>query len=345
MKRMSWVPVVAVMMTLAAMGTAQENKDAAPKMEAPKGPPVPLDVHFLVTRYQGEKKIASKPYSLRLHAEEKDVSRLFVGTEVPYRTEWQGNPTIAFKMIGAAAKCTARDAGNGRFRLDLEFDEAVGFRPSPQTIAAEDMVDGPMAHSMTALSTLFLRDGETAQLATVGDPITGETAKVEVTLKRAAEASPKAARAAGAPAKIQVVITRRQGEKALSTHPSSISLDDEKGSVYAGVEVPYRVGSPNGATMLFKKTGTSATFNARALEDGRYRLAVEITHSSVFNLPGGLGVPRSAPQDRVDGPLLRTFTTKSILYVRDGETVPLSSAVDPITGEVAKVDITLNLTR
>jgi hypothetical protein len=336
MKALLWTVAV---MTMGVPLPAQDAKDAAPK-----GPSIPVDVQFLVTHHQGEKKIGSKPYSIRLYTEEK--GGFFIGTHVPYRTTAQSGPTVAFKGIGASAKCLVHDAGGGRFRLVVDFDEAAGFRARPETIPAEDRVDGPVPHTLNAKSTLHLRDRETAQLATVVDPLTGDTARVDVTLTRVAEGPATApAAAASAPPKVQVVVTRRQGDKTISREPYSVTIDnEEKGTVYAGAEIPYRVGSSTGATLVFKQTGTKAAFSVRAVENGRYRVGVDIEHSSVFAVPGGAGAAdRSAPMDRVDGPMLRTFTTQSTAYLRHGETMPLSSAVDPVTGEVAKVEVTLHV--
>src|SRR5687768_2125502 len=101
MKAILWVLVAAAITSPTAV-SAQENKEAPAKpTEAPKGPPIPVDLQFVVTRFQGEKQVARKPYSIRLHAEEK--GSFFVGAQVPYRTTAQWGPTVAFKMIGASA--------------------------------------------------------------------------------------------------------------------------------------------------------------------------------------------------------------------------------------------------
>src|SRR5687767_7411171 len=119
-------PCLVFAASFAVAGSAQEAKEAAkPAVDASKGPRTPVDVHFLVTRYQGEKKVGSKPYTLRVISEEQGA--FFLGTQVPYRTSSpQVGAMAAFKMIGATARCLVRHAADGRFRVELEFDDSPG---------------------------------------------------------------------------------------------------------------------------------------------------------------------------------------------------------------------------
>ena len=44
---------------------------------------IPLQVQVVISKYQGEKKIASAPYVLSVNANDNSLARLRVGAEVP----------------------------------------------------------------------------------------------------------------------------------------------------------------------------------------------------------------------------------------------------------------------
>ena len=66
---------------------------------------------------------------------------------------------------------------------------------------------------------------------------------------------------------------------------------------------------------------------ARRVADGRYRLALSFSD-------GVLVAGKDAPR-------LRTFSNESQLFVQEGETVSVASAVDPETGETVEAELTL----
>ena len=70
---------------------------------------------------------------------------------------------------------------------------------------------------------------------------------------------------------------------------------------------------------------------AQRIEDGRYRLDVEFSD-------GVLSPGEGAPE-------LHVFQSESLLYVREGETLTLASAVDPQTGDVLEAELTLEVVK
>jgi hypothetical protein len=161
---------------------------------------------------------------------------------------------------------------------------------------------------------------------------------------------------AGAPdasLKLQVLITEYSGSQKLSSLPYTFYIVDQgnhsnRGSVRMGTKVPMRQGTvtANGTTsdqITYQDVGTNidCQFIPPRGQDGRYHLAFSIQRSSVISSTGldikpGETIPTGQP-------LIRSFQENFDLFLRDGQTVEGASSVDPATGNVMKVDVTLNL--
>jgi hypothetical protein len=147
-----------------------------------------LKVQVVISRYQGEKKISSQPYTLSVGANGPRAT-MKMGTQVPVLT----GPTVSgpdgkplpqsynYRTVGATIECTARSLDDGRYRIELTLDDS--------SVAAED--PGPQSFSkgipqfrsfQISGATAVLRDGQSTQLTTAAEKVTGEIAKVDVTL-------------------------------------------------------------------------------------------------------------------------------------------------------------------
>jgi hypothetical protein len=71
-----------------------------------------------------------------------------------------------------------------------------------------------------------------------------------------------------------------------------------------------------------------------------YRLQFTIEDSSVHLDPGQKS---GSPAVINDYPSFRSFRTNFSALLRDGQTTQHTSATDPVSGEVMKVDVTLNV--
>ena len=76
-------------------------------------------------------------------------------------------------------------------------------------------------------------------------------------------------------------------------------------------------------------------FAATALERAfEYQLVVTVSDSSVnLDTPKRSGVA-------VDVPSFRSFNSSFMAVLRDGQTMQYTSATDPVSGEVMKIDLT-----
>jgi hypothetical protein len=158
--------------------------------------------------------------------------------------------------------------------------------------------------------------------------------------------------------RVQVVLTRYQGDKKVSSSPYAflVAVDrppTEKARVKMGVEVPITVTqlpTPEGAksgpiqSFQYRNVGTNLDCSAQSLPDGLYQLRLSVENSSVYQGPDGRGASGAGENPVVsDRPLFRSFFVDMNPILRDGESVQTVASTDPVTGEVVKIDLTVNV--
>jgi hypothetical protein len=161
-----------------------------------------------------------------------------------------------------------------------------------------------------------------------------------------ARAQDKPAPLTDTPLKLQVVMARYDGDKKVSSLPYSLLVNaaEQNGKpiqkeMKIGVQVPVTVMVRDAPTVAFKDAGSKIRCSASSLGGGRYRLQLDFEQSGV------LDPSRRTPDSAVSGPLLRQFSDSVDIVMRDGQTMQTSSAADPVTGEVLKVDVTLTVVK
>ena len=156
------------------------------------------------------------------------------------------------------------------------------------------------------------------------------------------------------PLKVTVVLSRYQGEKRLSSMPYVLGVmasgwgPGPKTALRMGVEVPVaqtRIttdGKPGPVSSYsYRDVGTNIDCGATFDESrpGIFQLALTVSDSSV-----GLDTPKRAGGG--DGPVapdlpsFRNFNSSFTALLRDGQTMQYTSATDPVSGEVMKIDVT-----
>jgi hypothetical protein len=106
-----------------------------------------------------------------------------MGIQVPLKFEGKEYPgNVVFKSVGNSVACAAEALGDGRFKLKCGFEQSAVYEngappPSPASTAVP-----PVLLTFSSDATLFLRDGQTAQLVVATDPLNGDVLKVDVTL-------------------------------------------------------------------------------------------------------------------------------------------------------------------
>ena len=308
----------------ASAGTSQE---AAPPVAAEAAAGPRLRVRFLETRQRGERVTSLPPSVLLLHAGDAQAS-VFAGTQVALRTA--DRQSVIFKNAGVFAKVTARTLGDGRYQLDASLEQASILGSSGGAIAPGSG-DNPILQVVRSESRLVLRDGESAALSSAVDPVTGDVVRVDVALELPATPPRRPAAARPAALRARFVLSRRQGDKTIATRPYSIALPDtdeaKHASVFSGAMLPLEAVAGGRATVMLKDVGAGLRLEASRSADGRYRVDLSVSDGSLTQVSGA--------------PRVQAFQVESRLFLSEGETVVVASAVDPQTGDVVEGQITL----
>lgn len=146
------------------------------------------------------------------------------------------------------------------------------------------------------------------------------------------------------PLKIEIVLTEFDGTRKVNSLPYSLNIlgtgirDRQRAHLRYGVRVPVVVQN----SLTYEDVGTKIDCGATRREDGAYQLDLVVVLSSV-SMPekGGANQPK-AGDTSPDHPLILSFDDDFTVVIRNGQTVEGTSAVDPVTGHVLKVDVTLN---
>jgi hypothetical protein len=183
-----------------APARSQSSPDVRDSSRAPA--PTSLRVQVVFSKYQGETKVASLPYTLTCNTGERQAAVLRMGIEVPVPVEQlkDGTPTTSFqyKNVGTNIDCRAGMASpDGRFRLDLNVEQSsiysvpddkarrapsVGGEGKPGGVTDLGIGGVPMFRTFRSTFNPILRDGQTVQYTSATDPVSGEVVKIDVTV-------------------------------------------------------------------------------------------------------------------------------------------------------------------
>ena len=172
-----------------------------------------------------------------------------------------------------------------------------------------------------------------------------------------ASANQPAARQARAKvqAKLTLVFSRYQGEKKLSSVPYVVpfTANDIPTSIRMGTRIPVvstvfgaaTAGGPASvpqSSYTYQNVGTEIDCIATTMEDGAFLVNLTITDSSVY-YPDKAESAAAAASASTGAPAFRNFSAKFAAVLRDGQTTQYVAATDPVSGQVVRIDATLNL--
>ena len=164
----------------------------------------------------------------------------------------------------------------------------------------------------------------------------------------------RAARPSKVQLKLTLVFSRYQGEKKLSSVPYMVPVaaNDIPTSIRMGTRIPVvsTIFTAPGAgaaaipqsSYNYQNVGTDIDCNATTMEDGAFLVSFTITDSSVY-YPDKNESAAAAASASTGAPAFRNFSAKFAAVLRDGQTTQYVAATDPVTGQVVKIDATLNL--
>jgi len=211
---MTRASVVVLALTLFSSTPALESAQEAskptevskPEQPSSRAAPAPtlLRVQVVLARYQGDKKVASVPYTLVVTTyqpgESAKFAKLRMGVEVPVPVASFSPPgkpdgdksspvtSFQYRNVGTSIDCTASERGNGLFLLHLSVDSSSVYANAPGSspLSSTDMQalasDKPFFRSFNISLDPVLRDGQSVQTVASTDPVSGEVVKIDVTL-------------------------------------------------------------------------------------------------------------------------------------------------------------------
>jgi hypothetical protein len=162
------------------------------------------------------------------------------------------------------------------------------------------------------------------------------------------------------PVKVDVLLSRLQGDKKVSSLPYTVwaNANGNNVSLRLGVDVPVgaslvttgnenttssgRSTTTTSSTMNrveFRSIGTSIDCSVRQTPDGRFWVRLNVQDSSIFTTDSDT----RAPLKLADPMAFRTFAFSNELAMRDGQTAQWASGTDKITGEILRLDATLTV--
>ena len=144
--------------------------------------------------------------------------------------------------------------------------------------------------------------------------------------------------------KVTVNISRWEGEKKVGNSPyvlmvvpswgerASKNVDGDRTSLQMGSEYPLPLGADG--KVNYKPLGTNITAAAHPVEAGKYNVYVSVQDTQVDRPKPNMGLPS-----------FQNFRADNRLVMGDGQTIQYSVATDAITGQIVKLDVTLNVVK
>jgi hypothetical protein len=170
------------------------------------------------------------------------------------------------------------------------------------------------------------------------------------------------------PLRVQVVVSRWQGEKRISNLPYVLSVNAvdvappfdlraaPTSQIRMGAKVPVPSATPpmvdgkpfagpgvltSATPVSYQDIGTSIDCRARLLDGGLFEVGLSIDDTSIYtNEQSQSGSPIVAEM-----PVFRSFRSSNMLILRDGQTSQFTAATDRVSGEVTRVDVTLTVVK
>jgi hypothetical protein len=145
----------------------------------------PMKLQVTISRYQGDKKISSLPYVLSVGINGPRV-QFRVGAQVPYATtavtDGVKTPSYSYRDVGVGIDVAGQALVEpGVYTMNINVSD-TSVSSSSQIQGAPTITGVPIFRNFNTGGTVVLRDGQTTQLTVAGDPITGETMRVDVML-------------------------------------------------------------------------------------------------------------------------------------------------------------------
>ena len=141
--------------------------------------------------------------------------------------------------------------------------------------------------------------------------------------------------------KLLLTLARYDGDRKISSAPYTLWVtanEPAKTRLRMGVEVPLQ----SGPTLTYRSVGTEIDCSAEVRPNGLYKITLSVNESSVAFVRGDAAKTR---EPEPDAPSFRSFGSTFSILLRDGQSAQYTTATDPVSGDVTKVDVTMNVVK
>jgi hypothetical protein len=166
--------VVAIPFALSCASVA----NAQPQAQADR---IPVKLLVVISTFEGDKKVSSLPYTLLATANGSEVS-FSSSSRVPIQNSATGS--VSYTNIGTYLKCNVTTEA-GSFKVTINFSDNTALSnktPAASANAPARNSEYATYHDVNYTSAVSIKDGETKQLISAPDKVTGEILKIDVTL-------------------------------------------------------------------------------------------------------------------------------------------------------------------
>jgi hypothetical protein len=155
-RRRFWMFVSAALLVATAGAHAQEKASS---------PAIPLKVQVVLSRYDGERKLASMPYTLLVNAGDRDNRvTLRLGVALPVTATGKDGPTVSVYDVGTNMDCTATVGDAGPFKIILAVNHTSVLESDQKQLQAAVPRPGATAQLLRSFTSSFSLNLKTARL-------------------------------------------------------------------------------------------------------------------------------------------------------------------------------------
>ncbi len=139
-----------------------------------------LRVELVFANYDGDKLTSRLPYAMLVNATDgpQQPAHLRMGIEIPITSEGK----VHYRNVGTNISCQAERKDNGHYFLRIQIERSSLLVQSGLTPSNGDQ-DSPPFRTLSSEHSAVLKDGQTLELVAATDPVSGETSRVEVSVK------------------------------------------------------------------------------------------------------------------------------------------------------------------
>ena len=172
----------------AAPAFAQEKSPEKAKSEEKTKPAIPVKVQVVLTEYDGDKKIASMPYSFISLADDKHWttynSSLRTGVRIPIEIDGKDQKTT-YMDVGSNIDCGIQSQDDGRYYLRITLEQSSlypGGGSSDEQLGASHPNGQPIIRQFRISGNYILKDGQTLETVSSTNPLSGHVLRISITI-------------------------------------------------------------------------------------------------------------------------------------------------------------------